>query len=115
MKAELLELLETLNEDEIEYLNEELKKQDDVNKHQEVLMELEGKLKTISNDIDNLNQELGELNKQIKVNQEKYDKNIKLTEKNNELLKYIEYTKQVLNWVTNHRDTRELEIRKQLD
>lgn len=102
-------------EDEIQYLNEELKKQDDINKHQEILMELEAKSKTISEDIASLNQELGELKKVIQDSLDTYEKNIRLSERNNELLKYIEYTKQVLEWVTNHRDKRENKIKERLE
>jgi DNA sulfur modification protein DndD len=102
-------------DDEIQFLNNELKEQDDINKHQEILMELEAKLKKISDDIAALNQELGDLKRVIKDNQDIYEKNIKLSERNNELLKYIEYTKQVLEWVTNHRDNREREIKEQLE
>jgi DNA sulfur modification protein DndD len=102
-------------EDEIEYLNGEIRKQDDINKHQESLMDLETKLKTISEDIASFNQKLGELNKIIQDSQNTYEKNIRLSERNNELLKYIEYTKHVLEWVTNHRDTRENKIRERLE
>ncbi|MCK6255457.1 AAA family ATPase [Fictibacillus sp. KIGAM418] len=102
-------------EDEIQFLNDELKKEDSVEKHQEILIELEAKVEKLSDDIDLLNQELGELKKSIKDDKATYEQNIKLSDRNNELLKYIEYANQVLEWVTNHRDTREHDIKEQLE
>lgn len=102
-------------EDEIHFLNDEIGKKDNVENHQKSLINLESKFNTISNDIDTLNQELGQLNKSIKDDKDLYEKNIKLSDRNNELMKYIKYTTEVLNWVTNRRDIRELEIKTQLE
>lgn len=102
-------------EDEIQYLNDELKKHDSVDKHQAVLLELESKIATLNKDIAQLNQELGVTHKAIKDNKEIYEKNIQTSDKNNELLGYIGYAEEILNWVTAHRDNREKEIKEQLE
>lgn len=102
-------------EDEIQYLNDELEKYDSVDKHQEVLLELEAKIATINKDIAHLNQELGITQKTIKENKDIYAKNIQTSDRNNELLGYIGYAEEILNWVTSHRDNREKEIKEQLE
>lgn len=102
-------------EDEIVYLNEELLKHDSIHKHQEQLQEFELKVREISNLIDLSNQKIGELNKTIKVNKDIYEKSIQVSDKNKEVLKYIKYTELVLEWVKNRRDTREKDIKTQLE
>lgn len=102
-------------EDDIRYLNEKLSRTDSVGKHQSQLVEFENKAKSIETLIAQLNQRIGELNRMIRDNQDMYDKNITVSDKNNEILHYLKYAEEILEWVKNRYYTREKEIKIQLE
>ncbi|WP_029595887.1 AAA family ATPase [Exiguobacterium chiriqhucha] len=102
-------------EDEIQSINEEISGEDNVSMHQADLLGAEQKAKSITEDIEQLNQTLGELKKTIKDEEEKYNQSIQSSAKNDEILLYLEYAKNILDWVVNRRDTKEHEIKSQLE
>jgi len=62
-------------EDEIQSLNEEIGQKDDVAKHQNQLLEFELKVKSLTQELNNMYQTLGVLDKNIINSQEEYEKN----------------------------------------
>ena len=101
--------------DDIQMINDELSDEESVKKHQYDLMEAEQKVKVLTNDLEMMNQQLGELNKAIKDEDEIHKKSIQSSTKNDEILLYIEYAKNILDRVIDRRDIKEYEIKKQLE
>lgn len=102
-------------EDEIQSLNEEIGQKDDVAKHQNQLLEFELKVKSLTQELNNMYQTLGVLDKNIINSQEEYEKNLEVSQKNQEIKQYLKYAEEILAWVKTRYVDREKEIRDQLE
>ncbi len=104
-------------EDEIQVINDDILEQgqDDIKKHQQDLMEAENKKKILVEDIEDLIEKIGGYKNSIKQDRASYDKDISASSKNKELLIYINYANQILEWVKTRKSEREEDIKKQLE
>ncbi len=102
-------------EDEIQILNDELIQQDDIGEHQQQLLSYESKILHFEQQLGILNQRLGILTKEIISNEEKYEKNIDVSEKNKEIYRYLAYAEEIVNWSINQYTSREEAIKIQLE
>lgn len=102
-------------EEEIEDIKSKIKDQESVKKYQDDLSEVENKIKQLKELLANLDRLIWEQEKIIEDNQKTYNNNIGASEKNKEILTYMEYAQEVLNWVEKRYKSRESSIREQLE
>lgn len=101
--------------EEIQAINDQLSGEESVAKHHEDLMHAEEKLQNLLKEIGALDERINVFTDIIRENQTLYEKSHKSSTKNKELITYMEYAKNILEWVTNRRDMREGEIKKHLE
>lgn len=104
-------------EDEIQVINKEIMElgQDDIKAHQQQLTEAENKRNYLVQEIEELNQKIGEYKNNLKNGQDAYNKAISASSKNKAILTYMKYANQVLEWLKDRKDSREKSIKQQLE
>lgn len=104
-------------EDEIQIINNDIMElgQEDIKLHQQDLTEAENKHKYLNEEIDELNQKIGEYKNTITNTRIAYNKAISASSKNKEILTYMKYADEVLNWLKDRKENRETDIKQQLE
>lgn len=104
-------------EDDIKQIEQEIMNlgQEDIQAHQQELNAYVKKRTNLQQDIDMLNQEIGEFQSEYTKNESTHRRLTLASAKNKKQYKYIKYTEAILQWAQEHKDARETVIRSQLE
>ena len=100
---------------DIENIKTDLKEQDSVRKHQENLTDKENKIQQLQTLLQTIEKQIWEQERIIETNKNTYSNNIGVSEKNEEISRYMAYATALKEWVEKRYISREIDIKVKLE